>query len=351
MDGQHISVTPVTDEHIPAIVELVRAQECRWYRLDPRLRAVRSVEQVTEMLQRHRKMQLPPVVALDAQERVCGYVHPKVWQLHPKDGLRAFFAARNGLVKSLALPDPADPNAFRVATALFSALTRLWSEQQVYGEMMRWPCCDPWMALLLRKQGFLLDSELAYQPVPATLAPRSFPSSVHARLARPEDEEALLALFTEELLFHEPYTPFVRMNSSVECAFRDRLELFWSGKSVEKGAPIVVVIEWDAQIVAMSENDLYTIEAEDESEPHFMPRGRYGHINNVGVRQAFRGQGIGRLLLQASFECFAHLQLDGYILWFNPANPLSSQFWPRMGFSPLWRTYQRHYSERSGLLL
>ncbi|GLV60221.1 hypothetical protein KDH_70420 [Dictyobacter sp. S3.2.2.5] len=350
MYGQHIAVVPVSDEHIPAIVELVRAQERRWYSLDPRLRDVRSTEQVVEMLQLHRSQELPPVVALDEQGRLCGYVHPKIWQLHPKDGLRAFFTARNGLAKSLTLPDPADPNAFRVASALFATLSRLWSEQQVYGEMIRWPCCDPWLSSLVRKQGFLLDSELAYQAAPLALESRTFPEDIHARLARPEDEEALVALFTEELLFHEPYTPFVRMSSSVERAFRDRLDLLWSGKSVEEGAPLVVVIERDAQIVAMSECDLYIIESEDDGEPYFIRRGRYGHINNMGVQQAFRGQGVGRLLVQASFEGLAHLRLGGYLLWFNPANPLSSQFWPRMGFSPLWRTYQRHYSERGGVL-
>ncbi|GCE21053.1 hypothetical protein KDK_48530 [Dictyobacter kobayashii] len=29
-----------------------------------------------------------------------------------------------------------------------------------------------------------------------------------------------MALFTEELLFHEPYTPFVRMTLTIERAFR-----------------------------------------------------------------------------------------------------------------------------------
>nr|WP_281276411.1 GNAT family N-acetyltransferase [Dictyobacter kobayashii] len=110
---------------------------------------------------------------------------------------------------------------------------------------------------------------------------------------------------------------------------------------------MVVVIERDGQIVAMSENELYMIDAEDEDGPDFMLPGRYGHINNMGVRQDLRGQGFGRLLVQATFDAFAHMHLDGYILWFNPANPLSSPFWPRMGFQPLWRTYQRHYPERS----
>ncbi|WP_126552618.1 hypothetical protein [Dictyobacter kobayashii] len=185
MTVQHIMVVPVKDEHIPEIVELVRAQESRWYRLDPRLRAARSIEQVEAMLQRDRTRELSPVVALDGHERVCGYVRPTIWQLQPEDGLRAFFTERNGMAQALTLPDPANPIAVRVATALFSTLTHLWSQHQAHGEMVRWPCCDLWLDQVVHKQGFLLDSALAYQVHPPTLESRPFPEHVVIRPARP----------------------------------------------------------------------------------------------------------------------------------------------------------------------
>ncbi|GCE24565.1 hypothetical protein KDA_00490 [Dictyobacter alpinus] len=344
MSSQHILVTSMVDEQIPAIIELIQAQERRWKQLDGRLSKVRSIEQIAAMIQDHLSQESPPLIAVDVQNRVRAYVHPTIWQLDPEDELRAFFAERNGLARYLTLPDPADSDAFLVASTLFAELSLRWNNQQVYGEMMRWPCCDLWLDKLLHKQGFLLDSELAYQRSPINL-PEIVTSSndLQARLARPEDEEMLVALFKEELVFHEPYTPFVRMSPSVERAFRDRLALLWSGKSLEAGAPLVIVIEQSGKVVAMAENDLYIVEGGKEEEPYFMPVGYYCHINNMGVSQELRGRGIGRVLLKATVEAFSNVKLDGYILWFNPDNPLSSRFWPRLGFQPLWRTYQRHY--------
>jgi GNAT superfamily N-acetyltransferase len=66
------------------------------------------------------------------------------------------------------------------------------------------------------------------------------------------------------------------------------------------------------------------------------------------VREDLQGQGIGRLLVQGIEDILALLQLDlnGYILWFNPDNPKAASFWPRLGFQPLWTTYQRFHSTK-----
>lgn len=54
-------------------------------------------------------------------------------------------------------------------------------------------------------------------------------------------------------------------------------------------------------------------------------------------------QGIGRLLMLAIEDILASLQLklNGYALWFNPDNPKAAHFWRRLGFQPMWITYQR----------
>ncbi len=105
------------------------------------------------------------------------------------------------------------------------------------------------------------------------------------------------------------------------------------------GAPLVLVAEQQGQVVGMAENTLLDVSADEE--PGFTPPGRYACIDNVCVREQVRGQGIGRLLVQAVFEAFAPLQLAGYVLWYNPGNPLAAFFWPHLGFVPLWTTYQR----------
>lgn len=347
MSSQQILVTSVTDAQITAIIDLMQAQEKRWHRLDPRLSTIHSREQIASMIQYHRSQEQPPLVAMDMQKRVRAYVYPGVWQLDLEDGLRAFFSDRNGLAQCLTLPDPTDADVFSVLSILFAELTQRWNDQQVSGEMVRWPSCDAWLDKLLHKQGFLLDSELAYQKSPMELSETTYPVSVaglRSRLAHSDDEDSLAALFTEELVFHEPYTPFVRMSSSVEHAFRDRLSLLWSGKSLAEGAPLVVVIEQAGRVVAMSESELFIVKEDNNDATYLLPAGRYCHINNMGVSQELRGQGIGHMLVKATVDAFAAMKPDGYILWFNPANPLSSRFWPRLGFQPLWRTYQRHYT-------
>ncbi|MBA2677457.1 MAG: GNAT family N-acetyltransferase [Ktedonobacteraceae bacterium] len=61
------------------------------------------------------------------------------------------------------------------------------------------------------------------------------------------------------------------------------------------------------------------------------------------MRENLQGRGIGRLLVQTIEDALPAFQshLDSYVLWFNPANPSASSFWSRLGFQPLWTTYQR----------
>lgn len=63
------------------------------------------------------------------------------------------------------------------------------------------------------------------------------------------------------------------------------------------------------------------------------------------VAEGARGQGIGYALVQAAFAALVSLSPDGYLLWYNPGNPLAEQFWPHLGFAPLWTTYQRLHQE------
>ncbi|GCF11540.1 GNAT family N-acetyltransferase [Dictyobacter arantiisoli] len=342
MGSEQIMVTAVRDEHGAAIADLIVAQERRWRTLDAYLPAARSVEQARAVITRHPERYDTSLVALNAQGKVRGYARLSLWELPPEDGLRAFFTARNGLVEELALPDPADVDALTVASSLLVALTRQWNKQQTLGNIFRWPCCDQWLDTLLQRNSYMLDSDFAYhsaQPLRPTTRPPS--PHVSSRLARFADEPALVALFTEELLFHEPYTPFVRMSSNAEFAFRQRLANAWERKNLEAGGPVVVVVEYNGEVVAMSENELSIIEAKDD--PALLPAGRYGYLNNVSVHQKQRGQGIGRALVQATFDVFSLLMVDGFYLWFNPDNPLANSFWPHMEFHSLWRTYQQRH--------
>ena len=297
--------------------------------------------QIEAALQEHAASDLPPQVALAADGHVRGYVRPGIWELPEQSILRAFLSARNGVAHHLALPPPEAPDAQQVATALFSALSEGWRAYDTTGDLIRWPSTDPWFESALFAQGFQVDSICAAYTPPLNKRRQSAPSSFVTRPATPADETALVTLFEEELRAHESYTPFVRSNPTVLAAFRKKLTRLWAGKSLEDGAPLILVVEREGEIVAMAENTLLDLSPDDE--PGFTPPGRYGCIDNVSVQKGWRRHGIGRWLVQAVFDAFAAtgLALDGYLLWYNPDNPLAGTFWPRMGFLPLWTTYQR----------
>ncbi len=334
MTGQSIMVRPISDTDISAVTDLMLAQMIRWHALDARLTAPRGRDEIVVV-------QEQALVAADAHGRIRGYVRPELWIMPPEHEMLTFFTARNGTFQHFILPTPTDEDVEAVLLALLEALSEYWREQNTTGDMLRWPICDLWFEPQLLAHGFRVDNILAYRgtgPLPAPLPPVS--PLFHARLARPEDEEALVRLHLQEIQFHVSYTPFVHIVPALEQAFRARLAQLWSEESLEEGAPLVVVVEKEHEVIAFAENELLVVE-QDGGRPGMLLPGRYGYLNNVGVEERQRGQGVGHLLVQAVFDAFAAIPLDGYMLWYSPDNPLAQAFWPHRGFQPLWKTYQR----------
>lgn len=347
MNTHSITIRPVDASVLPAVVDLLIAQQTRHFRGDSRLSAALSQEQVKARLVKVEQEEGGnPLVALDAQGQVRGYVVPSLWRIAETSMLRAFLTACNGVALNLTLPDPDEEDALSVADALFGTLTEFWRHNSTSGDLVRWPSWDSWIEPVLREHGFQLDSVCASYPrqqLPSSTRMISWAQGI-IRLARPEDEEALVRLLDEELRFHELYTPFVRSTPEVLRAFRRKLARLWNGVSVEEGAPLILVAEREGDIVAMGENTLLILDPDDE--PGFTPPGRYACIDNVSVRSDARGQGIGRLLLEAAFDAFTPTSFEEYVLWYNPVNVLAGRVWPHLGFQPLWTTYQRLASHR-----
>lgn len=349
MTQQQISIRPISDADIPAVIDLIAAQATRLHTLDAHLEAAHPAKQIAAMLAQQRDSTTsPPLVACNAQAEVRGYVEPGLWQLPSDSEMRAFFTACNGTMQNLTLPPPTDADAQAVLQGLLTALNTYWQEQRTTGDMARWPSCDLWLEPLLLAEGFIVDNVLAYhspQPPPFDQRYVAAPP-LRTRLARPDDEEILVKLHAEEITSHLPYTPFVHIVPSLESSFRSRLALTWKGVSVEEGAPLIVVVEKEREVVAFAENELSIIKADAEGFAR-LPPGRYAYVNNVGVRADMRRHGIGRTLVQAVFAACAPLRVDGYMLWFSQDNPLARTFWLRRGFQPVWRTYQRLHEERA----
>lgn len=321
------------------LTTLHQTQRARLSRLDTRLGNARSSPRANTTLWQERQRGEPIYIVHNAQGDIRGFAQPALWTLHEGSLLLAFLTIRNGIARQLTLPDPDEYDALIVADILLHALNNYWRRHTTTGDLIRWPSCDTWFEPVLKKHGFLLDSVCAFHPLTpiSTTAHASF----SIRHAQPIDQASLLTLFQEELQVHKPYTPFVHLTPSVVQAFQAKLEQFWQGMRLEDGAPLFLVMEQNNEIVAMAQCSLLAIQPDDE--PGFTPPGLYGCIDNICVKPSTRGQGAGNLLVQAIYASFAatHIKLDGYVLWYNPDNPLARSFWSHAGFAPLWTTYQR----------
>lgn len=343
------TVVPMKEEQLPAVMELLLTQEARHHECDPRLRAGHSREQVMFQLSERLARGEPALVAVNAQGQVRGYASPGVWELAESSLLRAFLPERAGVTRDLALSDPREGDASRALGALLATLSDWWKDQRTAGELIRWPVATQWLVARLAAHRFPLDSICAMRTAesPILLIP---PSSALCtiRPARPTDEVVLVALFAEELAYHERCTPLVRCTPAVLAAFRRKLGRLWAGMSLEDGAPLVLVAEWAGEVVGMAETTL--LDSSPDDEPGFTPPGRYGCIDNMSIHEAWHGQGIGTQLLQAVYAAFAvlPLALDGWLLWYNPDNQGASRFWRHRGFVPLWMTYQRLHPSPKG---
>jgi len=232
---------------------------------------------------------------------------------------------------------------------LLEALTDFWQRQETEADLLRWPARETWLFSLIRAHGFQLDSVCALRALDAFFSEAPVaPPGISFRMAQSPDEAALLRLFHEELRFHERATPFVRSSPAVLQAFQHKLEQCWKGVSFEDGAPLIVVAQQGDTLVAMAENTLLTVSEVDD--PGFTPPGRYWCIDNVSVLGPFQHQGIGRSLVSAieSIRLALELDLHGYMLWYNPDNTTAERFWTRLGFVPLWTTYQRRHIWEEG---
>lgn len=173
------------------------------------------------------------------------------------------------------------------------------------------------------------DGQLAGCRVPAKIPGKNCP--VILRAARPEDEEQLIALCTEEHEYHNRHTTAGRRgNPAVEATRK-----YVSGGFEDAGYPrcLVAVDPDSADLVGCLFLRI------NEQPPHtavggFMPR-RRGFIGLTSVTQSWRGRGVGSALFDETLRVLAAHNAPYAFLFYVESNPLSNAFWNRRGFSPV----------------
>ncbi|WP_235022579.1 GNAT family N-acetyltransferase [Amycolatopsis alkalitolerans] len=192
-----------------------------------------------------------------------------------------------------------------------------------------WPSRDAPAIHAFLRHGMVPVSVLALRtgPPPAEIPPEE----VTVRLARPEDFEEVLALTKATF----DYTALVTSHHRPDAAELMAPQL---RRNLAAGAPI-----WLAETggVATAVADCGWVDSAPGTwAAELLPKGHWGYVNNVATRPGSRGNGIGRALMSTVHRDFARRGATGTYLYYNPTNPLSSVFWPRQGYRPLWTFWE-----------
>lgn len=201
-----------------------------------------------------------------------------------------------------------------------------------------WPSRDVVATRVFLDHGLVPLAVLAVRPPGPYPAPPPDPDLV-VRRAGLADLEGCVRLALEELAYSSQVGgSLLRPDAEAlkRATIRDRLG---------RGEPTWVA-ERDGRLVGMVEC------GQAESAPgswlaSLVPPGAWGYVNCASVTSAERGSGVGHRLvaaalpeLEAGFRGRADLPVQGTYLYYNPPNPLSSVFWPRAGYAPLWTLWE-----------
>jgi GNAT superfamily N-acetyltransferase len=150
------------------------------------------------------------------------------------------------------------------------------------------------------------------------------------RHAAAADLAAVVRLGIDSVHYHASLEPAMHVPRGEDGKMRRRFEAILRER--KQSALFVAVL--DGRVVGFYSLYLQSID-ETWTPPLFAP-GRYGLLAEVAVAEGLRGRGIGRRLFAAVDQWFRERGAHRLWLIYLPRNPLSSRFWPALGFEPVW---------------
>lgn len=193
-----------------------------------------------------------------------------------------------------------------------------------------WPSRDVQVSRVLLDHGFVPLTCLAVG-TPGSSGDTELSGTVKMRRAGPADLDAVVELGLAEL----DYASLV--GGSTNRPDAPRLKRAAASVRLHSGDPVWLA-ERSGEAIGVAEcgwMDNSTSPGGSRLRP-----GTWGYINCVSVREDARGTGVGRQLMAEAHAEFARAGATGCFLYYNPPNPLSSVFWPRQGYRPLWTTWE-----------
>jgi GNAT superfamily N-acetyltransferase len=284
------------------------------------------------------------------------------WFARLDPALPAAVRPPEGDVVTAALPDGARVVGTVVPTAvpagslpsLWSAM-RVWELHPIIGEagmaellaqwrrmmarrepgpdsscVVTWPSRDARATRALLDHGLVPLSTLGIRTAPPP-APEPVPATV-VRRARLRDLDTVLPLAMAEL----EYSALV--GGTVLRPDAERVKREALAQHLDQG-DFVWLAERDGIPVALAECWFSDSEPGTWTESR-LRHGRWGYVNCVSVAPGARGTGVGQSLMSVVHRELRRAGAAGSFLYYNPPNPLSTVFWARQGYRPLWTIWE-----------
>lgn len=195
------------------------------------------------------------------------------------------------------------------------------------GARVLWPSRDVAATPPLRAHGFVPMTAFAVRPGTAPIEEPPH-GAVVVRRATTADTDDLVALKLAELRYSTAVTgASVRAHSASMLVAPLRRALLFGGR--------VLVAELDGATVGVASCG-WASPSPGSSIENLLPEGRWGYVGTLSVSPSARGSGVGRALMAAAHRELLVEGVAGTYLYYDLANPLSSVFWPRQGYRPLW---------------
>ena len=159
----------------------------------------------------------------------------------------------------------------------------------------------------------------------------------HIRSAKLSDYDSLCRLFEEENRFHVQLVPaYVRATTDVLT--REELQAF-----LESQTQHLVVCAGATDLIGV-----ILISLQDQREDRWKPARRIGYIEELTVAADARGQGIGKLLMQAAREWVLSKGVQTIELHVWEANVPAQRFYERLGLRNVRRRMTWDLDSRPG---
>ncbi|GLZ44262.1 GNAT family N-acetyltransferase [Actinomycetospora sp. NBRC 106375] len=198
--------------------------------------------------------------------------------------------------------------------------------------VVTWPSRDVVAARAFLDHGLVPLAVLAVRPAGPPPGPPSHDPSLVVRRAREDDLAACLELAMHEIAYSSAVGGSVlRPDAKAvkRAALRERFA---------RDEPIHLA-ERDGRAVGLLECGLTDVTT-GSWLAGLLPTGRWGYVNCASVLPGRRGNGVGHALVTAALPGLEPPGARGTYLYYNPPNPLSSVFWPRHGYRPLWTLWE-----------